>query len=125
MNRPAMIYPPLSKGFAEMFFADGNFVMWRSIIMLVPHGVAQRRRNTYYVKKHRQDLLQEDQIYPTIQSTGQKERSNEVVSKMLAQTLTAGELHVVANDEGFLKSTYGHFVDCVAVSGLFLCFFSS
>ncbi|GFU65220.1 hypothetical protein TNCV_2134251 [Trichonephila clavipes] len=48
--------------------------------MLVSHGAAQRRVNTCYVKKFRQDFLQ-DRIHATIQRTLQKIESNKVVSK--------------------------------------------
>ncbi|GFY34825.1 hypothetical protein TNCV_845201 [Trichonephila clavipes] len=60
---------------------DGNSVLWRSTVMLVPHRVAQIWRKRYYVAKFRQDLMQKDHICSTGQRIGQKVWFNEVVSK--------------------------------------------
>ncbi|GFX13220.1 hypothetical protein TNCV_2989841 [Trichonephila clavipes] len=61
--------------------ADLNSVIWRSSVMLVQHGAAQRRRNMCCVKKFEQNSFQEDQIYLNIQRTGKMIQSNWAVSK--------------------------------------------
>ncbi|GFX18141.1 hypothetical protein TNCV_1578201 [Trichonephila clavipes] len=57
MNRATTTYPSLSKGYVEVFPAKVNSVKWRSSVMLVPHGVVQRRRNMCCVKKFRAILV--------------------------------------------------------------------
>ncbi|GFR01840.1 hypothetical protein TNCT_710051 [Trichonephila clavata] len=66
--------------------------MWKSSVMLVPHGAAQRRRNMRCVKKFGQDSLQEDQIYLTIQSNRQKVKSKEIFSKNVGLNIDRGTL---------------------------------
>ncbi|GFY31289.1 hypothetical protein TNCV_752501 [Trichonephila clavipes] len=68
MNQATMTYPLLSKGYVEVS-VDVNSVMTGSSVMLVLHGAVQRRRNVCCVWNFGQDLLQEDQICSTIQST--------------------------------------------------------
>ncbi|GFW87297.1 hypothetical protein TNCV_4514821 [Trichonephila clavipes] len=65
-NQPGhMSYSSLSKGYVEVS-VNVNSKMWRSPVLLVPHGVAQRRRrrSMCFVNKIGQDLLSEDQICP-------------------------------------------------------------
>ncbi|GFV66389.1 hypothetical protein TNCV_1478531 [Trichonephila clavipes] len=81
MNRTTTTYPPLSIDYIEVFFADEISLMKWSPAILVPNKAVQKRRNICRVKMFGQILLQEDQIRPTIQRTGQKERSNEVINE--------------------------------------------
>ncbi|GFX54581.1 hypothetical protein TNCV_792681 [Trichonephila clavipes] len=65
-NEAILTSPPLSKDYVEVFFIDVNSVMWWSSVILIPHEATQRRRNKCCVKKFEQELLQEDQICPTV-----------------------------------------------------------
>ena len=80
MNRATGSYPPLSKGYVEMS-TNVSPVMWRSLVILVTHALAQRWRNMCSFKQFRLNFLQKYQVCPTVQTTGKKVLSNAVVSK--------------------------------------------
>ncbi|GFV57978.1 hypothetical protein TNCV_2572741 [Trichonephila clavipes] len=79
MNLTTTVIPLLSIVFIHLS-TDLDSKMWRILVML-DHMEKRYDGNMCYDKKFMKHLLQEDQVYHSVQRTEQKIRFNEVVSK--------------------------------------------
>lgn len=88
-NEPGhSIYPPLSKGYVEVS-ANAIRVICRSPSCWY-HMERRGDGETCAASMFGQDLLQEDQLCPTVQMTRQKVQSNDVVSKKAEPNIERG-----------------------------------